>query len=86
MPRMPLLMQREQRHEKFHVRGINDTLGAIYLLNHSAAEKLNLLSLKRQCHEIFLTSFFSQSITPRHQINTLRCFRILFRIRRDIRL
>jgi hypothetical protein len=41
--------------------------------------------LKGQCHEIFDPQFFRQSITPRPQINTLKYFRILFRIRRAIR-
>jgi hypothetical protein len=40
--------------------------------------------LKGQCHEIFVPRFFRQSITPRPQINTLKYFRILFRIRRAI--
>jgi hypothetical protein len=40
------------------------------------------LSLKRQCHEIFHSRVFRQSITLRHQMNTLKYFRILFRIRR----
>jgi hypothetical protein len=42
--------------------------------------------LKGQCHEIFDPRFFRQSIIHRPQINTLKYFRILFRIRRDIRL
>jgi hypothetical protein len=41
--------------------------------------------LKGQCHEIFDPRFFRQSIIPRPQINTLKYFRILFRIHRDIR-
>jgi hypothetical protein len=44
------------------------------------------LNLKGQCHEIFDPLFFCQSITPRSQIDTLKYFRILFQIRRDIRL
>jgi hypothetical protein len=40
--------------------------------------------LKGQCHEIFDPLFFRQSITPRPLINTLKYFRILFRIRRAI--
>jgi hypothetical protein len=40
--------------------------------------------LKGQCHEIFDPPFFRQSITPRPLINTLKYFRILFRIRRAI--
>jgi hypothetical protein len=43
------------------------------------------MSLKGQCHEIFDPRFFRQSITPRPQINTLKYFRILLRIRRAIR-
>jgi hypothetical protein len=42
-------------------------------------------SLKGQCHEIFDSRFFRQSITPRPLINTIKYFRILFRIRRAIR-
>jgi hypothetical protein len=41
-------------------------------------------SFKGQCHEIFGPPFFRQSITPRPLINTLKYFRILFRIRRAI--
>jgi hypothetical protein len=41
--------------------------------------------LKGQCHEIFDLRFFRQSITPRPLINTLKYFRILFRIRRATR-
>jgi hypothetical protein len=38
-----------------------------------------------QCHEIFdLWFFFRQSITPRPQMNTLKYFRFLFRIRWEI--
>jgi hypothetical protein len=40
--------------------------------------------LKGQCHEIFDPPFFHQSITPRPLINTLKYFRILFRIRQAI--
>ena len=40
--------------------------------------------LKGQCHEIFDLWFFRQSITPRPQMNTLKYFRILFRIRWEI--
>jgi hypothetical protein len=42
----------------------------------------NLGTLKGQCHEIFDSPFFRQSITPRPQIDTLK----YFRIRRDIRM
>jgi hypothetical protein len=42
------------------------------------------VTLKGQCHEIFAPPFFRQSITPRPLINTLKYFRILFRIRRAI--
>jgi hypothetical protein len=44
-----------------------------------------IVRLKGQCHEIFDPRFFRQSITPRPLINTLKYFRILFRIRRAIR-
>jgi hypothetical protein len=44
-----------------------------------------LIRLKGQCHEIFDPRFFRQSIIRRPQINILKHFRILFRIRRDIR-
>jgi hypothetical protein len=43
-----------------------------------------MIILKGQCHEIFDPPFFRQSITPRPLINTLKYFRILFRIRRAI--
>jgi hypothetical protein len=46
---------------------------------------LKIYCLKGQCHEIFDPPFFRQSITPRLQIDTLKYFWILFRIRRDIR-
>jgi hypothetical protein len=39
------------------------------------------IDLKGQCHEIFDLCFFRQWITPRPQMNTLKYFRILFRIR-----
>jgi hypothetical protein len=42
-------------------------------------------ALKGQCQEIFDPPFFRQLITPRPYINILKYFRILFRIRRDIR-
>jgi hypothetical protein len=46
---------------------------------------LNIGALKGQCHEIFKPPFFfRQSITPRPLINTLKYFRILFRIRKAI--
>jgi hypothetical protein len=41
--------------------------------------------LKGQCHEIFSPRFLRQSIIPGPQINTLKYFWILFRIRRNIR-
>jgi hypothetical protein len=43
-----------------------------------------LLLLKGQCHEIFDPPFFRQSINPSPRINTLKYFRILFRICRAI--
>jgi hypothetical protein len=43
-----------------------------------------IFTLKGQCHEIFDSRFFRQSITPRPLINTLKYFWILFRIRRVI--
>jgi hypothetical protein len=43
-----------------------------------------VLNLKGQCHEIFDLWFFRQSIIPRPQMNTLKYFRILFRIRWEI--
>jgi hypothetical protein len=46
----------------------------------------SVLDLKRQCHDIFEPRLFRQTIIPRPQINTLKYFLILFRIRRDIRL
>jgi hypothetical protein len=45
---------------------------------------LQTIDLKGQCHEIFDPPFFRQSIIPRPLINTLKYFRILFRIRRAI--
>jgi hypothetical protein len=42
------------------------------------------LALEGQCHEIFDFWFFRQSITPRPQMNTVKYFRILFRIRWEI--
>jgi hypothetical protein len=41
-------------------------------------------SVQGQCHEIFDLWFFRQSITPRPQMNILKYFRILFRIRWEI--
>jgi hypothetical protein len=41
-------------------------------------------SLKGQCHEIFDLWFFSPIDYPRPQMNTLKYFRILFRIRLEI--
>jgi hypothetical protein len=43
-----------------------------------------MFHLKGQCHKIFDPWFFRQSITPRPQMNTLKYFRILFRIRWEI--
>jgi hypothetical protein len=45
---------------------------------------MSQIKLKGQCHEIFDPPFFRQSITHRPLINTLKYFRILFRIRRAI--
>jgi hypothetical protein len=42
--------------------------------------------LKRQSHEISDLWFFHKSITPRPLINSLKYFRILFRIRGTSRL
>jgi hypothetical protein len=47
--------------------------------------RLFFVNLKGQCHEIFDPRFFRQSIAPRPLINTLKYYRILFRIRRAIR-
>jgi hypothetical protein len=41
-------------------------------------------NLKGQCQEIFDLWFFRQSIIPRTQMNTLKYFRIPFRIRWEI--
>jgi hypothetical protein len=41
--------------------------------------------LKRQSHEIFDLCFLHTSTVPRPPINTLKYFRILFRIRGNIR-
>jgi hypothetical protein len=45
---------------------------------------LKRFGLKGQCHEIFDLWFFRQSITSRPQMNTLKYFRFLFRIRWEI--
>jgi hypothetical protein len=42
-------------------------------------------ALKRQSHEIFDLNFFYKSMAPRALINTLKYFRILFRIRGENR-
>jgi hypothetical protein len=49
-----------------------------------AAVLWKIQALKGQCHEIFDLWYFRQSITPRPQMNTLKYFRILFRIRWEI--
>jgi hypothetical protein len=51
--------------------------------NHNSSE-IEFTKLKGQCHEIFDPRFFRQSIPPRPLINTLKYFRILFRICRAI--
>jgi hypothetical protein len=43
------------------------------------------LPLKKKSHQIFDLWFFHKSIVPRPLSNTLKYFRILFRIRGDIR-
>jgi hypothetical protein len=48
---------------------------------HREFEGVFKKALKGQWHEIFDPRFFCQSINPRPQINTLKYFRILFRIR-----
>jgi hypothetical protein len=63
-----------------HLRLMVSTKSVFFLRN-----KAIYFMLKRQCHEIFDPRFFGQSITPSPQINTIKYFRILFRIRRDIR-
>jgi hypothetical protein len=51
----------------------------------AVAESLGHQVLKRPSHEIFDLWFFHKSTAPRPLVNTLKYFRIPFRIRRDIR-
>jgi hypothetical protein len=53
----------------------------ILMFSYSTFIIYDFFTLKGQCHEIFDLCFFRQSITPGPQMNTLKYFRILFRIR-----
>jgi hypothetical protein len=64
---------------------VNNKSAAAALCGLEGKFALVIIPLKGQCHEIFDPRFFRQSITPRPLINTLKYFRILFRIRRAIR-
>jgi hypothetical protein len=45
----------------------------------------SLISLKGQCHEIFASGFFDESVSPQPQSIALGLFRIFSKIRGDIR-
>jgi hypothetical protein len=57
------------------------TQGYSLMKKTEGRKSCDTVSLKGQCHEIFDLWVFCQSITPRPQMNTLKYFRLLFRIR-----
>jgi hypothetical protein len=65
---------------------IKHTIGTVYstLTSRLVSEAKLHSCLKRQPHEIFDLWFFHKSIVPRPLHNTLKYFRILFRIPGDI--
>jgi hypothetical protein len=71
--------------EKMSLKKEEEECTLYSLVEYNIVPNEGMTSLKGQCHEIFDPRFFRQSITPRPLINTLKYFRILFRIRWAIR-